>query len=100
MTMDSDRVNLPALFEAQLTDADARPSDHVWESDDASSTDVCTWFIEGAVTGGWPHINEARLAKVKSDQYRAEARNSLPVDGLKTIGSTFLHEVRNLLSFH
>ncbi|KAF4413487.1 hypothetical protein CFRS1_v009337 [Colletotrichum fructicola] len=67
--------------------------DYVRESDDACSTDICTWFIDDAVTEGWPRINDARLATVKSDQYRARSTRSLPVDGLKTIGSTFLHEV-------
>ncbi|KAF4829929.1 hypothetical protein CGCSCA4_v014382 [Colletotrichum siamense] len=91
--MDSDILNPAEWFKAQETDADARAKDYVRESDDACSTDVCTWFIEDAVTEGWPRINDARLATVKSDQYRARSTRSLPVDGLKTIGSTFLHEV-------
>ncbi|KAF4481962.1 hypothetical protein CGGC5_v010181 [Colletotrichum fructicola Nara gc5] len=93
ITMDSDRLNTPEWFKAQETDADARAKDYVRESDDACSTDICTWFIDDAVTEGWPRINDARLATVKSDQYRARSTRSLPVDGLKTIGSTFLHEV-------
>lgn len=100
ITIDSDKLNTGAFFEALDRDSSSRPKDYVWESDDSSSTDVCTWFIDHAVTEGWPHVNDARLAKVKSDQYRAQLTKSLPVDGMKTMGSTFLHEVSNLLNSH
>lgn len=46
---------------------------------------------------GWPTLNSAMIAMVRTDEYRnGLSPTQAPVDGLKTLGSTMLHEVRRL----
>jgi hypothetical protein len=61
--------------------------------------DICTWFTTQANNDGWPTINAQRVEMCKTDEFRAGLSVKLtPMDGLKTIGSTMLHEVRALVS--
>ena len=61
----------------------------------ACSMDICTWFTFKANLDGWPKIDAERIGKVKTEEFRAGLKgNDRPIDGLKTIGSTMLHEVR------
>ncbi|WDK18182.1 hypothetical protein CGRA01v4_09467 [Colletotrichum graminicola] len=66
--------------------------DYMRETEFASSTDVCTWLISRAVDDGWTKVDEDSVEKVISDDFRARLDGAPPVDGLKTSGSTFLHE--------
>ncbi|KAI0004055.1 hypothetical protein F4779DRAFT_634135 [Xylariaceae sp. FL0662B] len=60
----------------------------------ACSIDICTWFTSKANTDGWPKIDAARVQTATTDAFRAGLRNNdRPVDGLKTFGSTMLHEL-------
>lgn len=61
----------------------------------ANTMDICTWFTQLAKTEGWPVVDSERVDRCKTNEFRAGLSNDLtPIDGLKTFGSTMLHEVR------
>ncbi|KAI0431605.1 hypothetical protein F5Y09DRAFT_340450 [Xylaria sp. FL1042] len=58
-----------------------------------NTMDVCTWFTTQAAQDGWPIINVKRVEACKTDDFKNKLKFGLtPIDGLKTIGSTMLHE--------
>ncbi|KAI1277944.1 hypothetical protein F5Y07DRAFT_362096 [Xylaria sp. FL0933] len=59
-----------------------------------NTMDICTWFTTRAAQDGWPTINAERVELCKTDDFRNNLKFDLtPIDGLKTIGSTMLHEL-------
>jgi len=96
MTLSSDYKDFPAWMAAGGPGV-ANIRDFISETNYACSIDICTWFTHKANLDGWPwpKIDADRIAKVKTDEFRAGLKNNdTPMDGLKTVGSTMLHEVR------
>ncbi|KAJ8132581.1 hypothetical protein O1611_g1036 [Lasiodiplodia mahajangana] len=94
MTKSSDRPNLKEYLKAKETDPNAKRSDYTAEYPGiACSMDICTWFTTRAALDGWPIINADRVDKCKTDEFKAGLKDETPADGLKTIGSTMLHEL-------
>ncbi|KAF5525329.1 hypothetical protein CGCA056_v003421 [Colletotrichum aenigma] len=94
-TMHSDLVNKKGWSDALLLDSTNSVSirDYTRETQHASSTDFCTWFLDRTYRQGFPLIDDRLLEMVKSDGFRAGFTHGVPVDGLKTSGVTFLHEL-------
>ncbi|KAH7381917.1 hypothetical protein BKA64DRAFT_684551 [Cadophora sp. MPI-SDFR-AT-0126] len=60
--------------------------------------DICTWFSAAAAVSGWPIVNAERVEACKTDEFKAKLSNGLtPVDGLKTFGTTMLHELTHTI---
>ncbi|CRK20417.1 hypothetical protein BN1723_000269, partial [Verticillium longisporum] len=63
---------------------------------DSNDVDLCKWFVETADQQGWPKIDKARVDKASTTEFREGLTHpTVPIDGVKTLGSTVLHEVRN-----
>ncbi|RNJ56330.1 hypothetical protein D7B24_007385 [Verticillium nonalfalfae] len=63
---------------------------------DSNDIDLCKWFVETADQQGWPKIDKARVDKASTTEFREGLIHpTVPIDGVKTLGSTVLHEVRN-----
>lgn len=55
---------------------------------------MCTWFIHKSLLQGWPKIDKDRIKFMQEDRYSDKtAEWAVAVDGLRTMGITFLHEV-------
>ncbi|KAH8903809.1 hypothetical protein BR93DRAFT_971412 [Coniochaeta sp. PMI_546] len=60
----------------------------------ASSMDLCTWYTNQKAAEGWPKIDSTTLETVKSEDFiNALKELQTPVDGLRYLGATFLHEL-------
>nr|XP_036587291.1 uncharacterized protein CTRU02_03064 [Colletotrichum truncatum]KAF6798022.1 hypothetical protein CTRU02_03064 [Colletotrichum truncatum] len=92
MTRDSVLKDHKVFHQALINGDDLSKVNWKTVMDVASSTDVCTWFISHTANGGWLQIDKDLVEKVKSDEFRANVKDASPMDRLKTIGSTFLHE--------
>lgn len=94
MTLSSDFKDRLGLIQARKTNPSADIKDFTSPTGYACSMDVCTWFTDKANQNGWPIIDDKRLEKVKTDDFKAGLKgNDKPVDGLSTTGTTMLHEV-------
>ncbi|KAK1966016.1 hypothetical protein LY78DRAFT_73628 [Colletotrichum sublineola] len=91
-SLNSNILNRAGFNQAKDAGLNPKAEDYTKETQFASSTDVCTWFISKAVNDGWRKVDEDSVKKVMSDDFRTGLGGAPPVDGLKTIGFTFLHE--------
>ncbi|KAL9621805.1 MAG: hypothetical protein Q9160_003778 [Pyrenula sp. 1 TL-2023] len=94
VTLSSDWKDLKGLRDAGYPQNPAERQKFISETEYANSMDIATWFTYKANQDGWPKIDADRVAKVKTDEFRQGLKNDdRPIDGLKTIGSTMLHEL-------
>ncbi|KAK2018056.1 hypothetical protein LZ32DRAFT_654275 [Colletotrichum eremochloae] len=91
-SLNSNILDRAGFNQAKAAGLNPKAEDYTKETQFASSTDVCTWFISKAVNDGWRKVDEDSVKKVMSDDFRTGLGGAPPVDGLKTIGFTFLHE--------
>ena len=95
MTRHSRSIDWKGLNAEKLVNPDAKKQDHIVRNPSIACTmDICTWFATQEATRGWPTITVQRLELCKTDDFKAELRDGqTPVDGIKTFGTTMLHEV-------
>jgi hypothetical protein len=61
----------------------------------AYAVDFCTWFLHYQLMQGWPSINKARITQTQQPGFKGGITDySMPVDGLRGVGLSMLHEVR------
>ncbi|KAI0124328.1 hypothetical protein BJ170DRAFT_736002 [Xylariales sp. AK1849] len=99
-TVSSDTFAYSDWFKATKINDIAPPlSDYKVEMPNLAYTiDICTWFSDQANSGGWSTINAPWVAMVTTDKNFREkvaAHKLLPVDGVKTFGTTVLHELKH-----
>ena len=64
------------------------------ESTHANNMDICTWFSVRSNEEGWPTVDDAWVARATTKEFVAGLpQGTRPIDGLKTFGTTMLHEV-------
>ncbi|KAG7117507.1 hypothetical protein HYQ46_000603 [Verticillium longisporum] len=79
---------------AQGINVDPQDPRYVRETRMSNDIDLCTWFIETADNEGWPKLDKARVDKASTTEFREGLRyGRRPIDGVKTFGSTMLHEL-------
>jgi hypothetical protein len=96
ITKSSNAFDRVAYHAAKATNENVLAKDfRVAKLNIACTMDICTWFSSWAAREGWPIITSERVARCKTDEFKAGLYEGLtPIDGLKTIGSTVLHEVQ------
>lgn len=102
MTLSSDFIDRSAWYAVFKLDSNVKKAYFTSTKPNLACTmDLCTWFTAKALSDGWPAINAERVDKCKTDEFKAGLEQGppglTPIDGLKTFGSTMLHEVRALL---
>jgi hypothetical protein len=67
-----------------------RPRPHI-----ACAIDICTWFLHKMSLQGWAPVSKDRITQTQQDGFRGGlTAYSTPIDGLRGMGLTMLHEVR------
>jgi hypothetical protein len=100
MTLASDLKNIAAWHVRK--DRSLTMADFTTLTEYANQMDVCTKFLDVTRADGWSKVDADRIAKVRTEEFRAGLQgNARPVDSLKTMGLTFLHEVSSPpIKFH
>lgn len=61
----------------------------------ADTIDICRWYLHAMQLAGMPRINKDRIIQTQQPGFKASTiGHSMPVDGLRNVGATLLHEVR------
>jgi hypothetical protein len=61
----------------------------------ACSMDLCNWYLHKQFKQGWPKIDKEQVQKTQQPGFKGGVKEyATPVDGLRNLGLTFLHEVR------
>jgi hypothetical protein len=93
ITTPSDRLDKKAYVAAPRP---KRPIDYSRpRTDIAFSIDVCRWFIHKMFHQGWPRVDKDRITLTQQPGFRGGITwHATPIDGLRTMGLTMLHEVK------
>jgi hypothetical protein len=60
----------------------------------AFSIDFCTWFLHRQLHEGWPSINKDRITQTQQPGFKGGITEyATPIDGLRNVGLSMLHEV-------
>ncbi|GJN86485.1 hypothetical protein PLIIFM63780_010066 [Purpureocillium lilacinum] len=92
----SNYINLAQFKLDQEAGKEVRSSDpqYATESTHANNMDICTWFSVRSNEEGWPTVDDAWVARATTKEFVAGLpQGTRPIDGLKTFGTTMLHEL-------
>jgi len=95
-TFSSDFVDRRQYLKDRENGGTLRISDPRYREERPFANDIAIchwWMVDEGHGSGWAKIDPARVAWATTPEYRQALGSNPPIDGLKTFGTTMLHEV-------